>query len=93
MYILDIKLSRHFETLIVMLKFMFFSFFLIMEAFSTCNYVTLLLIVFTSSCHYTNSSYCHLILALTRNLKKKCTILFSKVGSQSKEKYTYKLCI
>lgn len=93
MYILDIKLSRHFETLIVMLKFMFFSFFLIMEAFSTCNYVTLLLIFLPAVAIILIVSYCHLILALTRNLKKKCTILFSKVGSQSKEKYTYKLCI
>lgn len=78
MYILDIKLSRHFETLIVMLKFMFFSFFLIMEAFSTCNYVTLLLIVFTSSCHYTNSFLLSFNLSINTKFKRKMYNSFFK---------------
>lgn len=76
-HVLDIKLGRHFETLIVMLKFMLFSFFLIMEAFST-YYVTLLLTVFTSSCHYTNSFLLSFNLSINTKFKKKMYNSFFK---------------
>lgn len=78
MYILDIKLSRYFEIFIVMLKFMFLFFFLIMEVFFICNYVILFLIVFISSCYYINSFLLLFNFSINTKFKKKMYNFFFK---------------